>query len=360
MTTISSLAVRLFAEDSGLTSVFSKAERTVSHFGSHIKQEFTEEATGLGGLQNQFGRMAGALGGMFSAVELGHLIKENVELGASMDLLSKKTGTSTNFLSEMQYAAKLTGVDFDAFSTSLSRMQNNLYLISQSKASTERLAAFGLQVENLLKLKPEEQFEAIGKALDGIADPTQRTALAMMLWGKAGAENLKLFENGSEGLKHYREEAHNLGLTITKDSAASAREADDAMKKLDGAFTGLGRTLSFQLAGPLAQLATWGTEVVPAIVSGLTSVGNLFGGLGAATVQIATGHFGAGADIAKQSVSDSVAMLRAANKEPTLPQRQEAKTDNELAKQTQLLEKIANHAGRTANAVENDDGGVLE
>ena len=365
MTTISSLAVRLFGEDSGLTKVFSNAEHTVSHFGKHVKDEFAEEATGLGSLQGQIGKVAGALGGMFSAYEIGNVIKENLELADSYNDMSHKIGVSTEFLSEMQYVTKLTGVEFEGFTASLTRMQKSIYTISQSKKATEQLAQFGLSVDALLKMKPEEQFDAIGKALDGIADPTQRTALATLLWGKAGAQNLQIFERGTKGLAEYREEAHKLGLTITKDNAEAADKADDALIRLEHSFSRLGRGLTFQLAGPLAGFANWAADTIPkaltGLIAGVKAVGTLIGGDAAALGQFATGHFSAGADIARQTRSDTMSILRVAQNEMRAPAHEESKAEAVQKDQHETLKQIARNTKTMADdTLAADNGAELE
>lgn len=264
---------------------------------ANLVAKITADATGF---QQGINKASGALNvfkSLLPAVTVGGVaafVQSTIDAADGLRDMAIKTGTSTEFLSQMQHAANLTGVEFSTLTGSLTRMQNSLVNISRSGKATEQLAALGLNVSEILKLKPEEQFLAIGEALGKIQDPAIRTNAAIKIFGRSGAELGKLFAEGGAGIASMRAEADKLGLTIGSDTADAADRANDAITRLKGAFTGLGRTASLELAGPLAdviELLSRGLPIVGGFVSGaVTSIGQILGAAVASNVQLAQGN----------------------------------------------------------------------
>lgn len=46
----------------------------------------------------------------------------------------------------------------------------------------------GLSVDELQRMNPEQQFNAVAKALEKVSDPTIRAGLAMQVFGKSGLQ----------------------------------------------------------------------------------------------------------------------------------------------------------------------------
>ena len=253
----------------------------------------------------------GVLRQILPAVTVGGVaafVKSSIDAADQMRDLAIKTGTSTEFLSQMQHVANLTGVEFGTFADSLTKMQNSLVNISRSGKATEQLAAIGINVAEVLKLNPEQQFQAIAQAIGAIQDPATRTNAAMKIFGRSGAELVKVFAEGGDGIAAMRQEADALGLTIGRETADAADAANDAITRLQGAFMGLGRTLALELAQPLADvvdLLSRGLPVVGGFVAAsVQSIGDVLGGLVAANVQIAQGNFSGALEGARGVVGD--------------------------------------------------------
>src|SRR5581483_2279406 len=70
-----------------------------------------------------------------------------------------------------------------------------------------------------------------------------KTALAMQLFGKSGAEMVPLLNRGKAGITDLMEEAKKLGIVIDDDTAAAAKHFEESMNKLKAAADGLGNKL---------------------------------------------------------------------------------------------------------------------
>ena len=92
---------------------------------------------------------------------------------------------STETLSELGFAAELSGADMDTLETGIRKMQPTLVDAATGMASAqETLAIVGLTVEDLANLSPEQQFKVIADRPARIENPTLKAATAMELFGR--------------------------------------------------------------------------------------------------------------------------------------------------------------------------------
>lgn len=231
--------VELFADDTPLVRGLRRAERRLRTFGKNV------QAAGL--------KIAGL--GMAALAAFGAAAKLFATLGDHLAKMSKRTGVSAEALSELAYAASLSGTDLDALEAGLRRMQK---AISGSRdeldGADNAFTALGLSARALAQLSPERQFLTLAEALSRIADPTLRAALAMKIFGRGGTALLPLLRDGAAGIEKLRAEARRLGLSMGDADAQAAEELQDALGRL-------GRTLKMAAARIGAALAPILTEL---------------------------------------------------------------------------------------------------
>ena len=178
---------------------------------------------------------------------------------------SERLGVSTEFLSELHHAAKLSDTDIEALNGGLEKLEKNLgKATDDGKGLTDTLAKFGLDAQQLAAAGPEEAFLRISDAAAGIRDPFQRAAFVTDLFGKSGQSLLGILGKGREGITELRKEARLLGVSLSSDAAEKAGLADDAMKRLDSSWMGLKTTLAIELAPAMTSFVNWLAIDVPA------------------------------------------------------------------------------------------------
>lgn len=134
---------------------------------------------------------AAAVGTIAAYVAFDQLIKK----AAQFQHLSETTGASAVGLASIAVAAATAGVSMESVAGSTIKLTKNLTGVDdESKAAGSALVALGINVADFKKLDPVGQFDAVGKALSGFADGAGKTAVAVALYGKAGAEQLKVFK----------------------------------------------------------------------------------------------------------------------------------------------------------------------
>jgi len=173
-------------------------------------------------------------------------------MGDQIAKMARRTGMSTEALSELSYAASRSGTTVEALENSLRRMQRTIYDAGEGlSTAVDGLANLGLSLGELQGLKPEEQFKLMAQRLSEIEDPTTRAAMAMVLFGRSGTALLPMFEKGAAGIEELQAAARRLGLTISQEDAAAAEKFTDIIADLwkvikQGLFT-VGAALAEQL-----------------------------------------------------------------------------------------------------------------
>ena len=177
-----------------------------------------------------------ALGG--SIVAAGVLsAKTFAEMGDALEEMSQRTGWGIEALSEIKYAAELSGTSLEGVELASKRLP--VTLTSTGGAGAKAIGALGLSIDELRKLAPDQQFLKVATALASLPDPTQKAGLAVAIFGKSGTDILPMLANSAEGLDRMRQEARDLGLVMDKETAAKAAKFKDAMQKLQGQVQGL-------------------------------------------------------------------------------------------------------------------------
>jgi hypothetical protein len=100
----------------------------------------------------------------------------------------------------LEQAFQNNGMQAEDLGMTINKMQK--YLVEAGDSGSEaayHIAGLGLSMADLQKMSPDQQFEAIGKAIAGISDPSERSAASMGIFGKSGARLLAFFNdfNGS-------------------------------------------------------------------------------------------------------------------------------------------------------------------
>jgi lambda family phage tail tape measure protein len=164
-----------------LTEAYQKGER----IGDRIKAGFLAIGTAVG------------VGLVAAAAAFDNLAKK---AGDFQDM-AEKTGDTAENIASLAVAAGTAGVQMDTVVTASAKLTQALVGVDdESKAAGSAIAALGLSLSDFKNMKPADQLEAVGKALNGFEDGASKTAVAMALFGRAGAELLPfLKELGAEG-----------------------------------------------------------------------------------------------------------------------------------------------------------------
>ena len=266
------------------------------------------------------------------AIQFGEQVIKNAD---QLVKLSQSTGIAVESLSALKYAAGMANIDVESLAKGIERFSRNM-LEAQAGTGTAKdaLKALGISVQdssgNLLNSDV-----ALGKVADKFAemkDGSAKTALAIQIFGRAGAELIPLLNQGSGSLAEMRAEAEKLGLIMSTETAQQMERINDNFKRMHAATQGIAIDIMTTLAPTLENLTNiWleaGREMgafsaigtaVGYVLKTLASVGlglgavyrdltMYLGAAGAAMVSIASGDFKTAAQIMQMEAKDVEAM----------------------------------------------------
>jgi hypothetical protein len=186
--------------------------------------------------------------------------KSSINAADALSKQAQATGIAIEELSALKYAADLSGVSFQSLTSSMGKFNRNMVEAAKGTgAAQDAFKALGISVTNSDgSLKTSTQ--VMGEVADrfaGLEDGAAKSALAMDIFGKSGAQMIPMLNTGSAGIKAMADEAERLGLVIDQKTGTAAEQFNDAITKLKLSFTGLGNKLMVDALPYLQQFSDW-------------------------------------------------------------------------------------------------------
>lgn len=235
-----SLSIKLVADIADLQRKMQEAQRSVTGAMANIGKA----------ADSVKGTLAG-LGVALSVGAFATFIKGAIDAADEMSKLAQKTGVAVESLAGLQLAYQQAGLTTGDLQSSLSK------LAVAAAANSDALKAMGIASRNADGSMKSTR-EILGLVADRFAnyrDGVEKTALAVQLFGKSGADMIPLLNAGAESLDEFDQTAKALGLTISGETAASAEKFNDTLDLMLQGTKGIGAQLAAQLLPTLQATA---------------------------------------------------------------------------------------------------------
>ncbi|SEQ62258.1 hypothetical protein SAMN04488038_108194 [Solimonas aquatica] len=201
-------------------------------------------------IQQHAERMARAATLAFAAVSAAAAasVKNALDQADALNKASQKVGMQVEKLAQLRFGALLSDVDFDALTGGLTKF--NKAIIEATSSQGEQRAAFsalGITLQDLKGMAPDQLLYKVADGFSQAKDDASKTAVAMALFGKSGADLIPLLNAGSAGLDQFGARAAQLGIVIDSKTAAAAEAFNDRLTDLHSVVDGV----SAKVAGGL-------------------------------------------------------------------------------------------------------------
>lgn len=151
--------------------------------------------------------------------------------------LARELNVSYQELTAIQLAAQLSGVSAEQLGKAFTKAQVSITkAASGGKEAVQSLAAIGLSARDFEGLSSSQQFSLIASAINGIADPAQRAAAAVGIFGKSGAELLPVFRELGENLQTSQDLLSKFNGGVSEGQVAQVNAIGDAFDKVSAAI----------------------------------------------------------------------------------------------------------------------------
>jgi len=241
---LGSLVVSLIAETAQFRSDMGKAAYTAQKNFQSIK--------------NSAQTLAASLGIYFSASMFVGWIKSSIDAADAMYMMSQKVGIATDTLSKLAYAAKLSDVGTEDLGTSLGKLNKNIAETARGTGEAqEAFKAMGIDVKDSNgKIKETDAILLeVAEKFSTYSDGANKSALAMALFGKAGANMIPFLNNGKAGIEAMGQELQRLGGVILPDAAKQANEFNDNLDRMQVSFNSVAMVIGNKVIPALNELS---------------------------------------------------------------------------------------------------------
>lgn len=225
------------------------------------KTAFDSIKRGLGGLTDTAKSVNGVLANLGVAVSVAGLtamVKSAIDTGDALDEMSQRVGVSVETLSVWKPAAEQSGVSGESFEKGLRKLSTTmLESATGSEDAARGFSAVGVEFKNqdgTLRATDQVLLD-LAERFKAMPDGAEKTALAVQLFGKSGAELIPFLNQGRDGINELAAEMQALGVQMSSETAAQAGNFNDALDKLKLATTSIGNQIIASLLPALNDMA---------------------------------------------------------------------------------------------------------
>lgn len=224
---IGALRVNLGIDSAEFTAGLRKAQSGLAGFGKTAAVGFAAAATAA----------------VAAGTALTFAGKSATDAADNLSKAAQKAGVTTEALSRLKYAADFSDVSLETLSGGLQKLSKNMADVASGKggSAATALSALGISVEDVSgRLRGSDVvFADIADKFARLEDGSTKTALAIQLFGRSGAELIPLLNSGRDGLRQMADESDRLGLTISTSTGRAAEQFNDTLTKVGKILDGV-------------------------------------------------------------------------------------------------------------------------
>lgn len=222
-----------------------RASKTVQRRAKEIEKTFKQVGVVIGT----------AFVAASTAIAVG--VKSAIDRMDDIIKASQKVGISSESFSKLAYAASLAGVEMTNLETALAKLARSQDDAARgTKETLDLFNALGVEFRNAdgTLRRTDEVFSDLADRFKELPDGANKTAAAMGLLGRSGAQLIPLLNGGSEGLAEMGDELERMGGVVTPEAARQAEEFNDNITRLQVAMDGLFMSIAKDLLPELVRL----------------------------------------------------------------------------------------------------------
>lgn len=265
------VAVKITADNSDINQSFSKATDTIKSFGSvaaDVLGNVKELAEGFLEIELLKKFIEGII----------DLEKEFANLAEEVQRVAQMTGLSTQAVQEFNYAVELTGGSAESAATTIERLEKNM--LSAGNSTSEAALTFkslGISVKDAEgNLRPVQ--DVLGDLADkfsGANDGATKTAIAITLLGRGGAQLIPVLNQGRDGLAGLNAQLAATGSIMSGEQIKSFDELKESLTTLNKAWEGVKLAVATYFEPAAQAIVTWLTNVIEKVTSLLNGLNQL-------------------------------------------------------------------------------------
>jgi hypothetical protein len=189
-------------------------------------------------------RALGALGIGLGAMQITQFVRSAINAGDEMSKMAQRIGVATESVAGLQLAFRQGGSSSAEMQTSISRLT---VALGNGNAALSKL--------NITSGDTVGALNQIADQFANMPDGAQKTALAVEIFGRSGAQLIPILNQGSRSLREYDSIARQLGLTIDTETGKAFEKFNDTVDLVNQSVAGIANQFAQQLLPSLQAAA---------------------------------------------------------------------------------------------------------
>lgn len=237
MTTIATLTIEMAANIARLQSDMDQAKRLVGDTMQQLQRAADMAKAAFV-----------AFTGVASVGAFAGMVRGAIDAAAGLNDLALKTGATVEALSAFGSVGRLSDTSLETIGAAMNRLSKNMTETTEESRGTARaLQALGIDFDAFSAMSPDERMLAVAQAMGQFADGGEKSAAAMALFGKQGADLLPFLGDLAA--------AGELQAKVTAEQAAMADNFGDNLTRLQASGDAWKRELSMGMLPALNDAA---------------------------------------------------------------------------------------------------------
>lgn len=234
MAGLGSLEIKLLADIAQFTSDMGRASHV---FESNVRK-----------MQRGFENLRNAVVAATTAGGLAFFVKSALDTADQLNKLNQRTGLSVERLSELKFAAELSGVSIEDFATAMAKFNDSLV---EGRDETSKIGMLYKALGVDIRSGPSKAFDEFTAKIAKLPDSEVKVAALREVFSRVGDKLIPFINSMNEGT----EAARRLGVVMGGELARQAEQFNDNLKKLKGTSDALAIAFTSSLVGGLTTLS---------------------------------------------------------------------------------------------------------
>ncbi len=201
--------------------------------------------------------VAARLGSVLAVGAFASLVKDSIDAADHLRDLSQATGIAAQELGGLGFAASQNGGSLDSVASAAGKLNKSIAeAAAGSKEALEPFRLLGISVKDAAgnTKTADVVFAEVADRFKTFNDGPEKSALALRLFGKAGAEQIALLNEGGDALRANTEYYKRFS-GVTEDLNIRADQFNDTLGKIKLLGQSLGTTIAAELMPSLQAVA---------------------------------------------------------------------------------------------------------
>lgn len=195
--------------------------------------------------------------------------KASADYAGDMYDMARGAGIGVEAFQKLAYAGRMSGVETEKLSASLVKFDRMVAeATGGNKTYMQTFEDLGIKIKDSAGnlRQPNEIFEDVADIFHNTEDGIGKTALAVELFGKSGADLIPMLNDGKAGLKAFYAEAERLGLALSNEMIAKGDAFSDQLENIGEQVKGV----KLQLGAALIPALSAATEKISKVIDKIT------------------------------------------------------------------------------------------